>query len=313
MSNDIYSYIKENFGIEIINYKFKRDYIQNPLRKFKNQLLNEKPIKEDVEYLYITINLTSNDIGKIINRSPDYISGYAKKLGIFKPKELMIRAVENSVFRKIGRKNYFEGKIGAELVKQAVQKKYGCDYAGQVKEIREKAKKTLKEKYNIDNPRYIPHLIESYKDPEFIKKMNKERYKTRKKNNTFVISKPELKILEILKTKFPNTITQYSSELYPFACDFYIPEKDLYIEYQGHWKHGKEPYIGTPEQIKIVQYWKTKSEELNFKGEPKRTYADAINNWTNIDVYKRNTVHKNNLNWIEFFNMKEFEDWFNQV
>lgn len=37
MSNDIYSYIKENFGIEITDYQFKRDYIKEPLKQFLNK------------------------------------------------------------------------------------------------------------------------------------------------------------------------------------------------------------------------------------------------------------------------------------
>lgn len=46
----------------------------------------------------------------------------------------------------------------------------------------------------------------------------------------------------MLKEKFNNVKRNYKSELYPFHCDFYIPEKDLYIEYQGHPGHGNEPF-----------------------------------------------------------------------
>lgn len=45
-------------------------------------------------------------------------------------------------------------------------------------------------------------------------------------------SKYELKILEILIDIFgkENVINQYSSNLYPYHCDFYIKPLDLYIE-----------------------------------------------------------------------------------
>ena len=313
MSDDIYSYIESKFGIKITDYQFKRDYIKEPLRKFKNHLLNEKPIKEDVEYLYITLNLTSNDIGKIINRCSDYISGYAKKLGIFKSKELIYESVENAVFRKYGKKNYFEGHDGYTNAMNALKEKYGYDNPIACPQFREKQINTLKEKYNITNPRFISHLINDYQNKDFINKINEKRYISKKKNKTFISSKEEDEIYNLLIQKYPNTIRQYCSEKYPFQCDFYIPEIDTYIEYQGHWKHGKEPYLETNIQKEKVKLWEEKSKEINFKGKNKKTYNDAIYTWTISDPLKRETAKKNNLNWIEFFNMKEFMEWYNQI
>ena len=141
--------------------------------------------------------------------------------------------------------------------------------------------------------------------------MKTKEYQSKKKNNSFTVSKPEEEIYKSLCSKFHNVIHQYRSELYPFNCDFYIPEIDLYIEYQGHWTHGNEPYIGTNEQNEILEIWRNKSNELNFKGRTKNQYKRAIKIWTLEDPLKRKTVKENNLNWIEFFNMNEFLDWFN--
>lgn len=33
--------------------------------------------------------------------------------------------------------------------------------------------------------------------------------------------------------------------------------------------------------------------------------------WTHRDVLKRETAIKNNINYLEFFNMNQFNDWFN--
>ena len=71
MSNDIYSYIKENFGIEITDYQFKRDYIKEPLKKiylnkrYKWELID----RDDLEYLYIKLNL-SHIINRVSKISP---------------------------------------------------------------------------------------------------------------------------------------------------------------------------------------------------------------------------------------------------
>ena len=78
---------------------------------------------------------------------------------------------------------------------------------------------------------------------------------------------------------------------------------DLYIEYQGFWTHGKEPYIGSDEQKEIIKLWASKNTDQ---------YKRAIKTWTIKDPLKRETAKKNNLNWIEFFNIKQFMKWYNQ-
>lgn len=55
-------------------------------------------------------------------------------------------------------------------------------------------------------------------------------------------SKFEQLIYEKLLLKYSHVEFQYKSDLYPFLCDFYIPELDLYIECQGTWVHGKKPF-----------------------------------------------------------------------
>ena len=58
-----------------------------------------------------------------------------------------------------------------------------------------------------------------------------------------------LKMLKIIKGN-EDIIRQYKSDLYPFACDFYIPSLDLYIECNYHWTHGNKLYEGTKEGLK---------------------------------------------------------------
>ena len=116
-------------------------------------------------------------------------------------------------------------------------------------------------------------------------------------------SKEEDEIYKLLKQKYPDTIHHYKSKLYPFPCDFYVPKLDLYIEYQGFYMHGKEPYIGTEKQKEKVKLWKNKKSIQ---------YKRAIDTWTRRDPLKRETAKKNNLNWLEFFSMKEFTEWYNK-
>lgn len=96
-----------------------------------------------------------------------------------------------------------------------------------------------------------------------------------------------------LKEFYPNIERQHKDELYPYACDFYIPELKLYIEIQGNWTHGKHPFNKNDiNDINIVELWKNKN--TNF-------YIEAIYNWTIRDVVKRETAQKNSLNYLEVF------------
>ena len=55
-----------------------------------------------------------------------------------------------------------------------------------------------------------------------------------------------------------------------------------------------------------LKKWEEKSQNSNF-------YKKAIEVWTIRDVKKRNTAKQNNLNYFEFFNMKQFNDWISTV
>ena len=129
---------------------------------------------------------------------------------------------------------------------------------------------------------------------------------TKHKNGTFNTSKPEQEVKRLLEKKFPNVQYQYKSEKYPFNCDFYIPELDLYIEFQGTWTHGKHPFSESVEDLETLDKWKTESITSEF-------YKNAIEVWTIKDVEKRKIALQNNINWLEFFTIDEFLEWYNSI
>ena len=136
--------------------------------------------------------------------------------------------------------------------------------------------------------------------------MTKKRLETRKKNGTMTYSKPEHQINQLLKEKFEDVICQYKSEKYPFNCDFYIPSRDLYIEFQGHWTHGNHPFSESVEDLETLNKWKIRSSNSN-------AYLHGIDVWTKRDPLKRKIAKENNLNWLEFFTIEEFLIWFSTI
>ena len=205
---------------------------------------------------------------------------------------------------KYGVDNPLKSDIIKEKVKQTNLEKYGVEYISQNIEIRKKQLKTLNKKYGGNAPICDPTIKE-----KILNKMPESRekeYQTRKKNGTFNTSKPEKELLEYIKLYFPNVEYQYKNKKeYPFRCDFYIPELNLYIEYNGLWTHGDHPFDeNNQEDIDKLNLWKSKNTKY---------YQNAINTWTNLDVRKRNIAKNNNLNYKEFWNLNEAKQFIDSL
>ena len=135
---------------------------------------------------------------------------------------------------------------------------------------------------------------------EWIKHKNENRYKTLKNNKSYNQSKPELLIYNELKKYYNDIKYQYSEDnRYPFCCDFYIPSKDLFIEYNGYWTHGNMIYdSNNPKCIEQLNKWKQRNKIQEEKGNYANLYKNAINTWTIRDVKKYQTAKNNKLNYL---------------
>ena len=86
---------------------------------------------------------------------------------------------------------------------------------------------------------------------------------------------------------------------------------DLYIEYQGYQGHGDEPFDpNNQKHIEILNEWKECAKIRESKLKKRSQYSDYIKTWTIGDPLKRKVAKENNLNWLEFFNMNQFLDWY---
>ena len=201
--------------------------------------------------------------------------------------------VRESFIEHYGKENYSQTSEWKEKTEQTNEKKFGKKYYSQTKEYKSEAKNTCLNKYGFEYYFQTDEFKESMK--EKIDEINSKIYSTKKKNKTFNTSKVENEFKEYLISKDICFKYQYKSELYPFACDFYIPEYDLYIEIQGNWTHGGHPYDESSiEDINKLNIWKNKKN---------RYYDIAVKVWSKSDVLKRETARKNNLNYLEVFSI----------
>lgn len=252
----------EKYGVDT---PFKSEYIRN---KAKQTCVNKYGVEYPMQSDEIKELTKQNNLIKYGETHPLKTEYYRKLLSDIISSE----AVQNKI-------------------KQTCLEKYGVDSPFKSKKIKDKIKKVCLEKLGVDNP---------WKS----KKVQQKIYETKKKNNSYGKSKEEDYVYTILVDIYgkDNVERQYKSELYPFACDFYIITEDLYIEYNGIWTHGNTPYIRSEENQIQLDDWKQKAITSKF-------YQNAIITWTVSDVKKRNTVKENKLKYIEFWNINDVENF----
>ena len=147
------------------------------------------------------------------------------------------------------------------------------------------------------------------KSEDYIKHKNKiidKISETKRKNNSFNVSKPEEFIYNILKENYTDVKREYNEDpRYPWHCDFYIPKIDTFIELQGYYTHGKHPFNkNSKEDIDRLNKLKIKYKDYY---ENKGKWPQIISVWTESDVLKRNKAKEENLKYIEIFTIKEEE------
>ena len=225
----------------------------------------------------------------------------------------IIKKSKQTKLERYGDENY----SNREKFKQTCLKRYGCEYPAQNISIKEKQKQTCLKKYKVDNIAKSTYSqnkskqtsidkygVEYYTQSQEYKKHIKEItpqiqekiYKTKKENGTFNSSSIEELFEKWLIDNKINYISQYQSDEYPFNCDFYFPDKKLYLEIQGFWGHGGHPY--DPENIddiKKANIWKEKGTKF---------YLNNYDVWTRRDPLKRQWAKDHNLNWKEIFTYK---------
>jgi len=132
------------------------------------------------------------------------------------------------------------------------------------------------------------------------------------KDSGYNSSKDETYIFDKLKEKYPDVIISYTDDRFinpetkrHFQSDLYIPSKDWFINYNKTWTHFSEPYNPNNPEHQADLRW------LESKAEPGNYYERTIKQWTITDPIKREVAKANGFRLIEFFNLREFENWYN--
>ena len=284
---------------DIVKYRGRKEFfLKKNYPEFFNYLNKKYPevncIKEKLYLFYF--NLTEPPKCIVCGRKSiffDIKRGYSEYCSneCANKSNKRIEKIKKTCLERYGVNSYLKTEASKEKTKQTCLERYGVNSYTQSQEFKDKSKQTCLEKYGTVAYQKTKEFSEIIKSKLDI--IQQKIYQTKKQNNTFNSSLIEKQFEAYLKENNINYKTQYKSKVYPFNCDFYFPDNDLYLEINAHWTHGGHPFDRTnKDDLLLLEQWKKKNTKY---------YDIAINTWTVRDVLKRETAKKNNLNYLEFF------------
>ena len=287
INRGVFDTVKAHYGVSNKPISNKK---QNTLKTILNTCTREQFVAyfetHSLEEIYTYFNISRNTLYKLKNhwQIPDKTKEQREQInmrlyGVINPSQLPeVKAkLEETMLAVYGSSNYNQSEHA---------KKCRNEY-------QEKAKVTCLAKYGN----------EYYQCTEAAKARVHE---TKKRNNSYSKSSFEDLFFQLVSEQITEKaiMRQYRDPVrYPFACDFYIPTLDLFIEINAHLTHGGHPFDSTSEvDQKQLEYWKTIQDEHPV-------YKSAIDVWTYRDPLKMKTAKDNNLNYICLYNKQQIRNF----
>lgn len=157
---------------------------------------------------------------------------------------------------------------------------YGVEHNWNKGILRQNQEKTMMEKYGV---------YHNWKSGEL---RSKEKLKISKDEQYFMD--------ELDKLNISYKYRYFDKVNYPYECDFYLDQYNIYIELNISPFHNNHFYDNT------CQDDIDKLQELMQKAKTSSWYESAVRIWLK-DVEKRDTAKKNNLNYVVLWSRQEIE------
>lgn len=194
----------------------------------------------------------------------------------------------NVLFKGLGLSDEFKDadkKHRKGVMKQGMLEKYGVDNPFKLDEFQAIAAETCKEKYGAEYTLASGSVLSDAARDIFARHIQKS-IASKRQNCTLNTSSVEKHV-----KNFDAFASQYNKDArYPYLCDFYDRDRDLFIEVNASWTHGYHWY-DIEKDASVCTKWKDKSEDSTY-------YANALDVFTKRDVEKRETVRVNSLNYV---------------
>lgn len=270
---------------------------------YRNQLLNVDRNKYKIDFIMRHVSAEKYDEALQI-----FAAGASKEeiLNIFKISGKNIVKL-NWLFSELGLSNSYEeadAKRRQIHMKEGFKNKYGTDNPFKMSKFTNKAVST-KSKNKL---KYVP-----VSKSEVNERIYYDRGNMPDKYNASKIGMHDA-IKNMLTDTFGESgfIENYSDERYPVGAKFYVPEKDLFIEYflenqktSMHWyapKNAIDGYIINKAGQTRDPNPKTDAMLADeWKNSPKKELQDDFIEWTKTMKHKRSLARKHKLNYVVYW------------
>lgn len=232
------------------------------------------------------------------------------RYGVDNPRKLesVVDKARRTNTERYGDISYAKTDKGIARIQDTMEKRYGAKNFMQsdahldvVESMVEKSRQTQLKRYGVK------HYSQSDEAKKLMSVRKLKEFESKRKNGTFNASNGEMFVELKLIERFGknDVVKQYRSNEYPYACDFYVKSRDMYIELNYHWTHNTHWFdIKDEDDYSTFEEWFGKASESKF-------YDNAVHVWTVRDVQKRECAAKNRLNYVVFWdnNLRDFELW----
>ena len=235
---------------------------------------------------FVKSNYTNDEIAAVLN---EYAAGIdaatvLDRLGLAGVNIIKL----NVLFKGLGLTDEFKDadkKHRKGIMKQGMLEKYGVDNPFKLDEFQVIAAETRKEKYGAEYTLASGSVLSDGARDIFARHTQKS-IASKRQNCTLNTSSIEERIKALCTFD-----SQYNKDVrYPYLCDFYDKERDLFIEVNASWTHGYHWY-DAENDVDTCKKWKVKSKKSEY-------YANALEVFTKRDVEKRETARVNSLNYV---------------
>ena len=239
------------------------------------------------------VDVICNSCGEIYKTTPDnHLRGSDCRC-------LQKSKIQKTSLERYGVTNAMLNEDVVSKLKVTNLKRYGKPYYTSTNEFKLKSKKSLMTKYGVDHISKSSFYIENKE--QIVDKIQRSL----KIRSTYTKSKVEdVFYCKLVSIYGENDVErQYKSIDYPYACDFYVKSKDLYIEFNGHWTHGDCFYSENSDYTaKFLKRLNSHSGDY---------YKKAKYVFTKLDVEKVSMAKLNNLNYLVFWNndLSDVDNW----
>lgn len=243
--------VREKYGVDNVfqSHEIKEKITQTLLDTYgvtnplKNTEIKEKAVKTNIERYGVKNPFQLTDRVK---------EGMLKKHGNETPlmvPEISERARKTSQAR-YGTQYPNQSKVVRDKIENTNLEKYGFSSTFKNKAVKRKIVKTNLEKYGEANPAknnhvknkfqstcMINHGVKSFLCLEDVRRKGRE---LSIKNNSIGKSKGEIAFKKYLCLIDPNTEHHKEHPILKHVMDFYMPQYDLWVQYDGDYWHGKD-------------------------------------------------------------------------